>query len=366
MDAWERISGCLVGFARGERVGCEARARASGSAFDGGSKPAMARAIMGGLSRPARFDPRLAREGLLAAWRSQGAKSNSVSLTKSLQDDALLRTTPYAGNSSYPDGGDAALVRSFPAAIAGMLDPDHAAFAACAQARLTHAGPISVQAAELFVRILRDALLGMGHEALRDRPWVGCQAIAGIASGAWRKIPSGKLGSRGEAVRTLNSALWAVDDARDLAHAIERAAGLPGHSDAIACLAGALAGAIHGAGSEDDQSPFPDAAEWVRSCLRAKVAKPGPRPADIEDRNFASARGLQPLTYAGELWIRTRIEAGHAPNWEDGAYWFGNYGDPRSSLAPWAEGVRVFAGEYPRMVDVHELSEEERLRGDQA
>lgn len=57
MNAWERISGCMVGFARGEKVGSDARARASGSAFNVGAKAAMARAIMGGLGQPARFDP---------------------------------------------------------------------------------------------------------------------------------------------------------------------------------------------------------------------------------------------------------------------------------------------------------------------
>lgn len=374
MDVWDRIQGCMIGFAFGERAGFEARAAAGGKGAPAfiATKSAMARAVMAGLHEPGRFEPKFARAALLQAWAVQGGKSNSVSLTKSLQDDEMVRMTAYAGNSACPDGGDPPLVRSFPAAIAGLLDPDLAAFAACAQSRLTHAGPISVQAAELFVRILRAALLGMGPECLRERTWEGCEAIAAIAGGGWRHLPTDKLGSQGQAVRTLASALWAVDGASDMADAVARATGLPGHADAIGCVAGALAGAIHGTRSLPREFghlahplPFPDAEDWVRSCIKPVVPTPGPRPADVEYRRFASSSGLQPLTYAGELWIRRRIEAGHPPSWGDGACWIGNYADDRDCLDAWGEGVRVFAGIHPTMLPNQDsLSAIERQRSD--
>lgn len=154
---------------------------------------------------------------------------------------------PFAGSSAPDRAGNGALMRIAPVALRALEDDALAARIARDQSRTTHAAVEAVEACDLFVRILREAIQGAGKDALHPRPWSGADRIRDIAAGMWRGKARPQIKSSGYVVDTLEAALWCTDQAASFEEALVLAVNLAGDADTVGAVTGQVAGAVFGA-----------------------------------------------------------------------------------------------------------------------
>lgn len=154
---------------------------------------------------------------------------------------------PRAGSNDESSAGNGSLMRLAPAALFALDDAEHAAQIACEQSATTHAAPQAVEACEVFVVMLRDAILGAGKEAIRPRDWEGHHAVAAVLAGSWRTKGRERISSSGYVVHTLEAALWSVHRAQNFEEALIAAVNLGDDADTVGAVTGQIAGAIWGA-----------------------------------------------------------------------------------------------------------------------
>ncbi|GLS46941.1 ADP-ribosylglycohydrolase family protein [Methylobacterium brachythecii] len=153
---------------------------------------------------------------------------------------------PFAGSTAPDRAGNGSLMRIAPVALRALEDDALAAQIARDQSRTTHATVEAVEACDLFVRILREAIRGDGQNALRPRAWKGTPTIQAIAAGAWRGKPREKIRSTGYVVDTLEAALWCTEQAKSFEEALVLAVNLAGDADTVGAVTGQVAGAVFG------------------------------------------------------------------------------------------------------------------------
>ncbi|TXN39178.1 ADP-ribosylglycohydrolase family protein [Methylobacterium sp. WL7] len=154
---------------------------------------------------------------------------------------------PFAGSEASDTAGNGSLMRVAPVALRALEDDALAARIARDQSRTTHAAPEAVEACDLFVRILCEAIKGGGKDALRPRPWDGAPKVKAIAAGAWRGKPRAQIRSTGYVIDTLEAALWCTDQAASFEEALVLAVNLAGDADTVGAVTGQVAGAVFGA-----------------------------------------------------------------------------------------------------------------------
>ncbi|MCP1535704.1 ADP-ribosylglycohydrolase family protein [Methylorubrum extorquens] len=154
---------------------------------------------------------------------------------------------PFAGSPAPDRAGNGSLMRIAPVALRALEDDALAARVARDQSRTTHAAAEAVEACELFVQILREAIQGAGMTALRPRAWGSTPRVQAIAAGAWRGKPRAKIRSTGYVIDTLEAALWCADQAKSFEDALVLAVNLAGDADTVGAVTGQIAGAIFGA-----------------------------------------------------------------------------------------------------------------------
>jgi ADP-ribosyl-[dinitrogen reductase] hydrolase len=130
-----------------------------------------------------------------------------------------------------------------------LEDGERAALIARAQSATTHAAPQAVDACDLFVAMLRDAIRGSEKNAMEPRRWAGHHAVAAIAAGSWRAKTREEISSSGYVVTTLEAALWSTYQAQSFEEALILAVNLGEDSDTVGAVTGQIAGAIWGASS---------------------------------------------------------------------------------------------------------------------
>ncbi|MFK5600196.1 ADP-ribosylglycohydrolase family protein [Methylobacterium sp. HMF5984] len=187
------------------------------------------------------------------AWAEQGEYSCTGAcfdigiVTRNSLGHFRRTGNPFAGSSAPDRAGNGSLMRVAPVALRALHDDVLAARIARHQSCTTHASTEAVEACDLFVRILREAILGAGKEALRSRPWEGASKIQAIAAGAWRGKPRGEIRSTGYVVDTLEAALWCTEQAEGFEEALVLAVNLAGDADTVGAVTGQVAGAVFGA-----------------------------------------------------------------------------------------------------------------------
>ena len=154
---------------------------------------------------------------------------------------------PFAGSEASDTAGNGSLMRVAPVALRALEDDNLAARIARDQSRTTHAAPEEVEACDLFVQILRDAIKGGGKDALRPQAWDGAPKVQAIAAGAWRGKPRAQIRSTGYVIDTLEAALWCTDEAASFEEALVLAVNLAGDADTVGAVTGQVAGAVFGA-----------------------------------------------------------------------------------------------------------------------
>ena len=183
------------------------------------------------------------------SWRVWRRRATDVGITTShaLSFDSW-RTVHHPRIESTNANG--ALMRSFPLALATLgLSDEQARVVVLHQASLTHHHPAAGWGAWLAVTTMRRAIRG-------DDPWTGLDReistipeslraeFASVLSPTW--APNHDRRSNGNVWTCLAQAVWAARHASNFDDAVAAAIDLGGDTDTVACVAGALAGAIHG------------------------------------------------------------------------------------------------------------------------
>ncbi|AYO84178.1 ADP-ribosylglycohydrolase family protein [Methylobacterium brachiatum] len=187
------------------------------------------------------------------AWAEDGTYSCTgtcfdIGLTTRQALSRFMRTgDPFAGSTAPDTAGNGSLMRVAPVALRALDDEARAVQIARDQSRTTHAAAEAVEACDLFVRILREAIQGAGKDALRSRPWNGTARIRDIAAGTWRGKARSQIKSSGYVIDTLEAALWCTDQAVGFEEALVLAVNLAGDADTVGAVTGQIAGAVFGA-----------------------------------------------------------------------------------------------------------------------
>ncbi|MDF2601739.1 MAG: hypothetical protein K0Q54_4562 [Methylobacterium brachiatum] len=187
------------------------------------------------------------------AWAEDGTYSCTgtcfdIGLTTRQALSRFMRTgDPFAGSTAPDTAGNGSLMRVAPVALRALDDEARAVQIARDQSRTTHAAAQAVEACDLFVRILREAIQGAGKDALRSRPWDGTARVRDIAAGTWRGKARSQIKSSGYVIDTLEAALWCTDQAASFEEALVLAVNLAGDADTVGAVTGQIAGAVFGA-----------------------------------------------------------------------------------------------------------------------
>jgi ADP-ribosyl-[dinitrogen reductase] hydrolase len=273
LDVLDRAKGALLGLAVGDALGATLEFSARDTyplhmeMLGGGPfnlKPgewtddtAMALALADSLIMSGRLDPYDLMSRFVSWWHRGRYSSTGACFDIGLTTrEALQRFTdtgnPFAGSTEEGTAGNGSLMRLAPVALFALHDEEKALRIARDQSRTTHAASEAVEACELFVTLLRTAILGRA-EPLRNRAWIGHKAIQSIAAGSWRRKSRNKISSSGYVVSTLEAALWSVGQTSTFEDALVLAINLGHDSDTVGAVAGQLAGAIYGASAIPDR-----------------------------------------------------------------------------------------------------------------
>lgn len=183
------------------------------------------------------------------SWRTWRRSASDVGVTTShALSFASWRDVEHARIETTVANG--ALMRAFPLALVTLgLTDDTARDVVLHQASLSHHHPAAGWGAWLAVAAMRDTILGRDAMARIDRevekiPAELREPFAAVVSPTWR--PDHDDRSNGNVWTCLGQAVWAVRHSSDYETAVVAAIDLGGDTDTVACVAGALAGAIHG------------------------------------------------------------------------------------------------------------------------
>jgi ADP-ribosyl-[dinitrogen reductase] hydrolase len=214
---------------------------------------AMALALAESLKAEAEFSPQDYMERLRSWWREGAYSATGTAIDVNPIVRAALERfeasgDPLAGSEKPTTAGSGAISRLAPIAIRWHGAPERAAQFARLQSRTTHAAPACLDAAELLARVLSAAIAGAGKAAMLQPARPGWLAeIIHIAAGRWRDKQRSQIRTSGYVVDTLEAAFWCVARSEDARSAVLMAANLAGEADAVAAVAGQLAGSIWGA-----------------------------------------------------------------------------------------------------------------------
>ncbi|HYG58596.1 MAG TPA: ADP-ribosylglycohydrolase family protein [Symbiobacteriaceae bacterium] len=139
-------------------------------------------------------------------------------------------------------GGNGALMRTLPAALAYGADPTQAVRIA----RMTHPHPESDEAVRIYHTIAAALLSGAGKAAAFDSGLQEAKLLQDRISRAPNLTEAG-VKSSGYVVDTLEAAIWAFMGTDSLEACIVQAVGLGDDADTVGAVAGGLAGAHYGA-----------------------------------------------------------------------------------------------------------------------
>ncbi len=217
---------------------------------------ALGDALLQGAASERPFDTRLIAEAFVAWWRSKPVDCGNTcrrGILRYLYHDSL------EGPPNEGDGGNGALMRMLPAALATLGDDAAFERVAIAQAHVTHHHPLSDAAVLGIGRLLRALLAGAGEDA----PWAAITRLVG-AHPAFRFDPYPGRAS-GYVVDTVQTVLHAFTAHDDFETAVTAAVNCGDDADTTGALVGMLAGARCGA------SRLPQ--RWLRRLSRDVTAR---------------------------------------------------------------------------------------------
>lgn len=183
------------------------------------------------------------------SWRTWRRRASDVGITTShaLSFDDWRKVEHQRIESTMANG---ALMRSFPLALATIsLDDDAARRIVLHQSSLTHHHPSAGWGAWLAVATMRTAISGGDVWSAIDQEIAALpdelrDEFASVLSPTW--TPAHDNRSNGNVWTCLAQAVWAVRHSNSFEGAVVAAIDLGGDTDTVACVTGAIAGAVHG------------------------------------------------------------------------------------------------------------------------
>ncbi len=179
------------------------------------------------------------------------ARDIGVNTRRSLSHDDW-RLVGRSGAGASRSAGNGALMRAFPLAVAFLDAPDDVAREVVLhQAALTHHHPAAGWGAWVAVAMMRAAIRGADPmdliDALLDQmPAEQADEFAPLLGEQWSPERARVPMSNGTVWGCLAQAVWAVRNTTSFEAAVVVAISLGDDTDTVACVAGALAGAVYG------------------------------------------------------------------------------------------------------------------------
>ncbi len=200
---------------------------------------ALGQALLRGHALGRGFDTQLIADGFVAWWRGKPVDCGNT-CRRGIQ--RYLQHGTLSGPPNDGDGGNGALMRNLPVALATLGDDAGFERVALAQARVTHHHPLSDAAVLGIGHLVRALLVGDDMSALQPR-------IAGFvqAHRAFRFTPYPGRASA-YVVDTVQTVLHCFVTQPDFEQAVITAVNLGEDADTTGALVGMLAGARCGAG----------------------------------------------------------------------------------------------------------------------
>jgi ADP-ribosyl-[dinitrogen reductase] hydrolase len=183
------------------------------------------------------------------AWRSQ-ASDCGVTTSAALSHDDRHGAAEDVHRHGGRTASNGALMRTWAIALAFVgHDTNEVMTVARAQAALTHFDPVAGWAAAIGTELCRRAILGTDPLTQIDDVLTFVDAdhrdeFARVLSADWMPNRAGDH-SNGAAITCLAQAVWALRVSNDFESAMRATIDLGGDTDTVACVAGALAGAVH-------------------------------------------------------------------------------------------------------------------------
>ena len=168
----------------------------------------------------------------------------------------------HASRNDPAGRGNGSLARVAPVAIRFFEDRRRVRYVAAGQSLTTHAAPEAVDACVAYADLLADAIEGKSvTQVLADQEYwqknpnrcpkprdkLYIDAIEDILGGSWRSTDRPNIGASGEAVQSLETALWCIARTGSFAQAVLTAARFGKQRGHTAAIVGQLAGALYGA-----------------------------------------------------------------------------------------------------------------------
>ena len=186
-------------------------------------------------------------DAVWARWRAWASTARDIGITTSR---SLAHADWRDVSSSDRGAGNGALMRAFPLALAFLDATDDAVRdVVLRQAALTHTDPAAGWGAWIAVEMMRFAIHGDDPfvelpRLLDDLPDDVRPGYAEILAPTW--TPDQAAPSNGSVWGCLAQAVWAVRTTTSFEDAVVAAVSLGGDADTVACVTGAIAGALYG------------------------------------------------------------------------------------------------------------------------
>lgn len=233
-------------------------------------------ATMEGLARSGRCDPAAVMEEFVA-WMAEGRHTphgevfDIGNATRAAISRAQAGTPPLqCGGSDEWSNGNGSLMRILPVALAHADDPDLVERASEISS-LTHAHERSRFCCDFYCLVASELLHGEPLEAASAFAWEALDhrwtfspeerpRFDALRPDRLFSREEGEIRSGGHVVDTLEAALWCLHTEETFAAAVLRAVNLGDDTDTTGCVAGGLAGLLHG------EAAIP--APWIESLAR--------------------------------------------------------------------------------------------------
>jgi ADP-ribosylglycohydrolase len=163
---------------------------------------------------------------------------------------------PYCGSTHKRSAGNGSIMRLAPVPMRFAREPAEAIHLAGESSRTTHGARVCIDACRYFAALIVGALAGIDKQSLLHRSqatagwiWIDqrlCPEIREIAEGSFRRRSPPEIAGTGYVVKSLEAALWALDQTDIFESGCLLAVNLGDDADTTAAVYGQLAGAIYG------------------------------------------------------------------------------------------------------------------------
>jgi len=280
----EKLTGCLLGLAVGDALGCTLEFKKPGTfepitnivgggvhklkAGEWTDDTSMALCLAQSLIDCKGFDP---KDQMLkyCKWYDEGYMSSTGecfdigNTTLKALDNFIISGNPYSSLTDENSAGNGSIMRLAPIPIYYYQKPEEALKYAALSSKTTHANEMCVDACRYMAGIMVGLLNGESKETVLSSMYSPvenyfnneplCNSIKEVASGSFKIKQPPEIKGSGFVVKSLEAALWAFYHTDNFRDGALKAVNLGDDADTTGAIYGQIAGGIY---------PIPD--EWLQ------------------------------------------------------------------------------------------------------